>query len=396
MQRLVVPVRIFSSAVAWSTVTCFPGLTALELIHDWAQGTRLDLSSVNVLTADSPAAVHLSRLAQLRSLQLGSCSGPGWAAVLPALTSLTELSLDTTVDEPWLVEAPMQFLLKLTLESGTLHIASYERLPALHSHGAARSSTELSLGSLAHGAAHTPFLLEAPVPALRMLTLCHGMLNVASFAQLPALQSLDVSELSSTGKPPPGGWQLPQRMYTLKLGMQLCPKVLTQLRVPTYMAVSISCSLGNLANLQLYTTMFTADGRTLSLDSTRLDAGRLIGSSGPVRASPATGIANAALLRAAVVALYKDAGSRGVLELREIPCRAPRVRAVLRGVSKELAAAGVKAHITLLYAVQDPADDEDSWDEICLGGICVIAIGDEGVHANMHAAARAHARRCGL
>jgi hypothetical protein len=133
--------------------------------------TELCLPGVDVEEADGDTAAQLSRLTQLRSLQLGSCSSGGMALVLPALSRLTELRF-TAAEE---VSYPDSAL--------------YEAI-----------------------------CFQAPAPALAVLEVEAGTVDTASFAQLPALQRLQVMELRATAVAPAGGWHLPPQLRELILG----------------------------------------------------------------------------------------------------------------------------------------------------------------------------------
>ncbi len=171
------------------------------------QLTVLRLPHLEVPASDSPAVAQLLRLAQLQSLTLGRCSSAGLAAVLPALTRLTELSLEADGDEP--------------------------------------------------------FRFEAPTPALTHVTLRGwGKLHVTRFAQLPALQHLQVPELSAEGPAPPGGWQLPAQLQTLELSGSLhSVKLLSHLQAPA--GLILRPKVTDTLWLKLELDLLTADGGAL-------------------------------------------------------------------------------------------------------------------------------------
>jgi hypothetical protein len=81
-----------------------PNLKALpsslgDALAAMQQLTELHVKSLEVPASHSPVAAQLSRMTQLQSLTLGRCSSAGLAAVLPALTRLTELSLEADGDD---------------------------------------------------------------------------------------------------------------------------------------------------------------------------------------------------------------------------------------------------------------------------------------------------------
>jgi hypothetical protein len=180
-----------------------------DALSSMPQLKELCFLSIDLKTAKSPAAAQLSRLTQLQKLALGPCSTAGIEAVLPALTGLTELSFSA--------------------------------------------------------ASFAPLCLQAPAPSIQKLSLGGGTLDVASFAQLPALQSLDALGLSASGPPPSGGWRLPQQLETLSL-VHLdarCIKVLSQLRVPRDCKLSVR---GHEVGVTLDGELCVANGSALSAD----------------------------------------------------------------------------------------------------------------------------------
>ncbi len=151
------------------------------------QLTQLSLPSLDVLTPDSQAAVQLSRLTQLQRLDLNRCHTDALAAVLSAMSRLTELSL------------------------------------------------------VAGTAEKHQLRFRAPAPALTKLTVRGGQLDAASFAQLPALQQLEVARLCGSGVPPEGGWQLPPQLTALTVSGELSVTVAAQLHAPEGMR--LTCGL---------------------------------------------------------------------------------------------------------------------------------------------------------
>jgi hypothetical protein len=372
-----------------------------------SQLTELHVKSLEVPASDSPAAAQMLRLGQLQSLTLGHCSSAGLAAVLPALTRLTELSLEAAGGQPFRFESPATALTHVTLRGW-------------------------------------------------------GKLDVASFAQLPALQQLQVPELSAEGPAPPGGWRLPAQLQTLGL-YYYSVKLLSRLQAPSGMVLRAAQSRDTL-RLELDRDLLTADGgallqegeaalcrllrflgqhmadgvgliieavssvsrrvcvpvmpvggpdgvgpgrrnhgwlaelgalreprdvdlwdwqlsaqdletlsrgsnirsldlfscsvaplsaltflgRSPSLAKLFLDVGRLTGSSDDEEEAASDAVlVKAVLLRAAVTALYTATGWRGKLVLKYIPSHAPRVKAELEAAQQDLIAAGVAADIKL-------------------------------------------------
>jgi hypothetical protein len=394
-----------------------PGLKALpsslgDALAAMSQLTELHVESQEVPSANNPAAAQLSRLTQLRSLELGSCFSDGLAAVVPALTSLPELSFGAAMDDA--------------------------------------------------------IRFEAPAPALTNVTLRSGKLDVTSFVQLPALQQLKVSELSAEGPAPPGGWRLPAQLQTLELsGCHHSVQLLSSLQPPTGMSLWAALSvqtlwlkidldlltadesallqegeaalcralrfLGqhldddvsvgifareearvlpvggpdgvgpgrrnhawlaelaairgltdvnlqglklsaqdlealsrqNLESLSLLScavdplSALTSLGRSPSLATLTLDVGSLTGCDDEEEVDSEAVLVKAVQLGAAVTALYTGVGWRGKLVLCYIPRHAPRILAELEAAQQELIAAGVAADIEMKVEDEEGESDEE-------------------------------------
>jgi hypothetical protein len=374
-----------------------PGLG--DALAAMPQLTDLSVRCVRVLSADCTDGAQLSRLIQLRRLELSGCTSSGLAAVLPALTSLTNLCFEA-------------------------------------------AGNPISTAQ---------FRFEAPAPALQKVTLLRGKLDVDSFAQLPALESLDVPLLSASDVPPPNGWRMPEQLRELTVRVALTVKLLSQLRASNGLVVRTMrgwpmslpldrdlhdgdallqegeaalrralrflakhlaegtdvalkvhsrhpllplgghnavgpgranhawlAELGGLPgphgvrlrgwrlsaqDLEALSRLATLQGlnlrecavaplsalpllaRSSCLARLELDVRGLIGPA-PAEAE-AQQVAQAGQLRAAVVALFAVAGWRGWLCLRNIPARAAQARAELAMAQGDLAAVGVAAEVTL-------------------------------------------------
>jgi hypothetical protein len=89
-----------------------------------------------------------------------------------------------------------------------------------------------------------------------------GNLDVASLAQLPALQTLK-GDLCAAGPPPPGGWEASAQLRLLQPAYEHSVKVLSRLRAPRAMVLSPGDDLDGVLWLRVDPELLTADGSAL-------------------------------------------------------------------------------------------------------------------------------------
>ncbi len=194
------------------------------------QLSSLTLTGVSVDGPGCKAAAQLSRLTQLRSLDMGLCSEEGFSEVVSALDGLTRVLF-------WAAPGPH-------------------------------------------------FSILTPAPALRSLTLFDVALNVASFEQLPALERVELCGLYSVDcKPAPtGSWKLPAQLQQIEwngeffAGTCYTPVELTsQLRAPAGLKLVLpECDgCARLERLELRRKDLTSDGTRLSTHGEAILSGAL-------------------------------------------------------------------------------------------------------------------------
>jgi hypothetical protein len=159
--RLPLTVGCYGSAFRASTSGRFPWASLQASVPAFPGLTELRVGRISDDRDGISTAAQLQRFPQLRSLELGSWSSEG--GFLPALTALTHLSLGDGADA---------------------------------------------------------LCLKCLAPELCSLKLIGGKLDVASLAQLPALQSLEVQTLTDYRLlgASEGGWRMPLQLAELRVG----------------------------------------------------------------------------------------------------------------------------------------------------------------------------------